>query len=375
MDPGRKKPKIVISGYYGFDNCGDEAVLLAMVHCLKTLAPGVRISVLSGNPEKTRGEYGVDAVSRWSLVKIAKEILSCRLLISGGGSLLQDVTSARSPAYYLGVIRIALFLRKKVMIYAQGVGPLTLPGNRATTAKVFNRIHTITVRDNRSAELLKELGVRKDLTITCDPVMALGYEDKGTVLLSRYSETGEPSPCLQPSPCLLVAVRCWKDDRHIAPIAKLLDAQAAKGWDVLLVPAHFPDDTTAIAKLRDLMATQPRFIDKCLTASEFLELSSKADRVFSMRLHGLICAMAMGTPMIGLSYDPKVDAFMEQAGMKDYCLSFDNFDLETAKRLLEDLDKQPQRFGKEQESRRAQMQKLAWETAELAVALLGTATK
>ena len=155
MNTGRKAPRIVISGYYGFDNCGDEAVLLAIIHCLKTLAPNVKITVLSGNPEKTRKLYGVDALNRWNPVRIALMLLTCRLLISGGGSLIQDVTSARTPNYYLGVIMMALFLRKKVMIYSQGVGPLTIPKNRARTAKILNRCNIITLRDNHSAELLR----------------------------------------------------------------------------------------------------------------------------------------------------------------------------------------------------------------------------
>ena len=105
-------PKIVISGYYGFDNCGDEAVLLAMLHCLKKTIPNARMTVLSNNPEQTRKQHGVGAVNRWNPVKIAIKLLTCNLLISGGGSLLQDVTSARSPGYYLGVIKMALFLKK-----------------------------------------------------------------------------------------------------------------------------------------------------------------------------------------------------------------------------------------------------------------------
>ena len=104
LKTSKKNPKIVISGYYGFDNCGDEAVLLAMIHCLKTHRPDVRITVLSDNPKKTQEMYGVKAVNRWKPLNIALAIFSCNLLISGGGSLLQDATSSRSLRYYLGLM-------------------------------------------------------------------------------------------------------------------------------------------------------------------------------------------------------------------------------------------------------------------------------
>jgi len=365
MSNRAKDPGIVISGYYGFDNCGDEAVLLSIIHCIRKLRPDARITVLSGNPEKTLNAHGVDAVNRWNIAKISFALLGSSLLISGGGSLIQDVTSARSPGYYLGVIRMALFFRKKVMIYGQGVGPLVMEKNRSLAAKVFDRCHVITLRDNSSAELIRELGVKRDIHVACDPVMALSREQVNEdIVLPRLLEAGIVGGAdSERKPLLVASIRCWKDNRHIAPVADLLSAQAAKGRDVLLVPAHFPDDMEAIAMLQARMASQPYVIDKCLDACEFLALTAMADMVFSMRLHGLICAMAMGTPMIGLSYDPKIDAFMEQAGMEKFCLSFEGFDLDAAKRLFEEplqsLDQ-----------RRLEMRKLAWDTADMAVALL-----
>ena len=372
MSDGKKNPKIVISGYYGFDNCGDEAVLLSIIHCLKQLRPDVRITVLSGNPEKTRNLYGVEAVNRWNPIIIKRELLTSSLLISGGGSLLQDVTSAKSPLYYLGVIMFARFLRKKVMIYSQGIGPLTGKKNRARVKKALNNCQSITVRDNRSAELLKELGVNRDIHVTCDPVMALSRDDVETnAVFEELRELGIfANSCVPRKPLLVASIRSWEDDRHIAPIAELLDAQAGKGWDILLVPAHYPCDMEVNVKLRARMATNPHIIERCLTAREFLALTSVADKVFSMRLHGLICAVAVGTPALGLSYDPKVDAFMEQAGLSSYCLSYYDFNPDSAKSLMDELDALTPDFLHELETRRTEMKMKTMETAEQAVRLL-----
>ena len=368
----KRKQKIVISGYYGFDNCGDEAVLMTMIHCLRKLCPDIDITVLSANPEKTRELYGVNAVNRWNPLLIALKIMSCRLLISGGGSLLQDVTSARSPGYYLGVIRMALLMRKKVMIYSQGVGPLTEAKNRVETAKVLSRCHAITLRDERSAKLLRDLGVKREIQVTCDPVLALCRDDvdleTGKEELRKLGLFDNSDAEL--NPILLVAIRSWKDDRHIEPVAGFLDTQAREGWNILLVPANYPEDSDAAAMLVAKMASKTYCIDRSLTACEFLALTALADRVFSMRLHGLICSMAMCTPMIGLSYDPKVDAFMEHAGLERYCLPFDDFDVKTANRLMEEFDNLPFQLKQECETRRLELQDLAWETADTALWLL-----
>lgn len=369
---GRKKsPKIVISGYYGFNNCGDEAVLLAIVHCLKKLKSDVRIIVLSNNPAKTRAAYGVNAVYRWNPVGIVLSILTCRLVISGGGSLIQDVTSSRSVKYYLAVIGIAHFLNKKVMIYSQGVGPLTIEKNRVRTLKAFERCQLITVRDNRSADFLREIGLKSDIKVTSDPVMAFHREDIGTADIEELlREAGVPERIgVKSNPLLLVAVRSWKDDTHIAPIAEFLDHQSLNGWDVLFIPAFFPDDMGAVTKIIDIMTSKSYCLDRSLTARQFIAMTARADMVFSMRLHGLICAMAMDTPMLGLSYDPKVDGFMEQAGLEKYCLSYDSFSLETANSLLEELNKTPPDLIQERRSRCAEMQESAWEPARKAIEL------
>ena len=368
----KKSPKVVISGYYGFDNCGDEVVLLAIIHCLKKINPEVRIAVLSGNPQKTRETYAVEAANRWNPFMIIYELLTCRLLISGGGSLLQDVTSTKSLRYYLAVINMARILGKRTMIYSQGIGPLSNKKNRARVSKALNRCHTISVRDRHSAGLLRKLGLTRDIQVTCDPVMALSVEDVDIKEInSDLREIGiAGNEAEMRKPLLLAVIRAWGDNSHIGLVSEFLDKRVKSGWDVLLVPAHYPDDTAAMNEISRNMAEKPYLLGRCLTACEFLALNVRADMVFSMRLHGLICALAVGTPMLGLSYDPKVDAFMEQAGLEEYCLPFDEFNCEEAEQLFAELNSfapNPQGWL---EARRKEMRESVMDTAQKAIELL-----
>ena len=54
---------LVVSGYYGSKNAGDEAMLAAMLEVLSDLDPKLHITVISADPEDTRRRHGVDAVS------------------------------------------------------------------------------------------------------------------------------------------------------------------------------------------------------------------------------------------------------------------------------------------------------------------------
>jgi polysaccharide pyruvyl transferase WcaK-like protein len=172
-------------------------------------------------------------------------------------------------------------------------------------------------------------------------------------------------------PLLLAMMRCWKENGHMAPVAELLDVQARDGWDVLLVPAHFPADMEAVKEIGNRMTERVYCIGRRLSARQFLALAAYADKVFSMRLHGLVSAMVVGAPMLAISYDPKVAAFMEQAGLAKYCLAYDDFDCESAGRLLEEMEAFPLEPRQEQEKRRYEMQERAWDMARRACSLLG----
>ena len=115
---------IVVSGYYGSKNAGDEAMLAAMIEVLSDLDPKVNITVISAKPQDTMQRHGVRAVSWISLPDIWRALRDADLMLSGGGSLLQNVTSGRSLYYYMGIIFLARLAGTPVMLYAQGIGPI-----------------------------------------------------------------------------------------------------------------------------------------------------------------------------------------------------------------------------------------------------------
>ena len=64
---------IVISGYHGFANSGDEALLYAILTTLRKTKPDLDVTVLSKIPEETSREYGVKSVYRYNFLKIKKK--------------------------------------------------------------------------------------------------------------------------------------------------------------------------------------------------------------------------------------------------------------------------------------------------------------
>ena len=160
--------KICISGYYGFNNFGDETILKILTQNLKSIDNSLEITVFSSNPEETAKSLGVKSIPSFNLKSILTELYKTNCLISGGGSLLQDVTSSKSLIYYLLVLILAKFFKKRIIIFAQGIGPIKNKILRNLTFLVLKKADYITVRDTNSLEMLDKKGIKADLC--SDPV-------------------------------------------------------------------------------------------------------------------------------------------------------------------------------------------------------------
>lgn len=302
--------KIAISGYYGFGNVGDEAVLAGTLASFRQPDAEIDFTILSQNPARTTLEHGVRALSRNSPSAVIRAIKESDMLLSGGGSLLQDVTSARSAAYYFAVIGLAQLLSKPVAIYAQGIGPITRRITALQAHILLNRARLITVRDEDSAAVLRRLGVKQTVQVTADPSFALdpASDEETDVVLN---EAGIPSG----SRLLGVALRKWRVGEDwpvvlaeaITEAARILDARP------VFLPMQYPDD---LALADDIAARLPMgssILRERPSSAIMKSVMGRMDVLLAMRLHALLFAAAQGTPSVALSYDPKVTSFARSA--------------------------------------------------------------
>ena len=149
---------VLVSGYYGFNNTGDEAMIETF--SIELAKRNYKLIVLSSNPEKTKELYNVEAYDRYNLFEVVKAIKKADIVVSGGGTLFQDITSRKSIWYYLGIVWLAQFLKKKVCIAYQGMGPLTTDLYRKMTKKLLNKksVKLVALRDEMKRELEELIG-------------------------------------------------------------------------------------------------------------------------------------------------------------------------------------------------------------------------
>lgn len=288
---------VILSGYYGFDNAGDEAILHSIIAALRRENPGLEITVLSNHPHQTEKAFQVKSVNRHRFAEINQVMRKADGLISGGGSLFQDVTSSRSLLYYAGVIQLARFHKIPVCIYAQGIGPLRRLSSRRLVSYLFNRSQYISVRDKDSKSLLQIIGVKEAIQVVPDPVLGL--------------QTSFPEK--KSSNIICVAVRAWMDyHAYKKQLAVCLDRLYQQGYTIEFLPMHGQQDYAASLEIQQAMHAPSNLIPVTSSFTEKMAHIHQADALIGMRLHALIFAAMAMTPFVALSYDPKIDALTKQ---------------------------------------------------------------
>ncbi|MEW5323155.1 polysaccharide pyruvyl transferase CsaB [Geobacillus thermoleovorans] len=322
--------KIVISGFYGLGNTGDEAILEAIIDNLRAELPNPDITVFSLSPEQTAKAHGVKSVYRgWRHDNKGKirALREADLLISGGGGLLQDAYPTRflfGPLpYYLLIVFLAKLCGTKVMFFSQGIGPINTKWGKILMRVFGNMADFITVRDEYSKQLLRRLGVtRPETVVTADIVFAFRpKEDEACV---------ESLPLRGDEQLVAVSVRPWFHRRdYYWKIAKALD-ELIESEDItpVFVPMEGRHDIYASEQVVKQMAhgASCHILGPDFTPNQYLHFISLCRLTIGMRLHSLIFSALAGVPHIGLSYDPKVESLLKRSGMWDYSFRLDDID-------------------------------------------------
>lgn len=360
---------VIISGYYGFKNIGDDAMLMAIIDNLRMYKDEIKIIVLSKNPVETKRVYGVDSINRLNLFYIFKAMRKAKLFVYGGGNLIQDNTSTRSLAYYLGTIWLAKKMKLKVMFYANGIGPLNKNTNKDITRKILNRVDVITLREELSLQELRNLHIDKPrIIVTADPALTVcaGPDSEADELLVNEGIDLK-------GPYVGFSVRKWQGyEKYEEIIARVADYMVDKyGIKPVFIPMHYPDDLSIIESVVARMKGKGYVIRNKYTVSQTLCIINRMEILIGMRLHALIFAASLCIPVVGLVYEPKIEGFLQYIHQAS-AGNVRHLEFDTLKYLVDDVWNRKFELKKQLEKDIEQFKERALENARIAVELINS---
>lgn len=348
-----EKKTILIAGYYGFGNVGDEAILSAVLADLRRKRQNLQFIVLSGNPSETITRYHVQSV-HWKdvdgLLNAAKE---SDLIILGGGGLFQDYwgvpkNTALTPShwgisYYSAIGMLAVLYQKPFMIYSVGVGPILSEEGKRLTHWTFDLANIGSVRDLESRDLLISLGIQKEkVEVIPDPALNLSLDSRSA---AQILQTRGIDP--KTRPLLGVCIRNWFEGDEAEKWKKELAATLDQFLEtcnaqVIFIPFQMRDhalenDHSVALNIVSMMKNQ----DLVYVLSESFPpaivggLISHCHLIVGMRLHSLIFAANAGIPAVALVYDPKVYNFMRSLDLSEYAVGIQSMTREQLSGTLE----------------------------------------
>lgn len=296
---------IVLCGYYGFGNLGDDALLACAIEKLKTSYPLKRISVICHSPKRIEARFGVRAVRRENIRAVLREIAAAEKLVLGGGSILQNSSSMRSLHFYCALIRFAAKKGVRVELISNGLGPLRGKRAKKLVAKALYHCQSLSFRDKNSANLALSLG--------CDKKNILVEDDLSSRLspcpAARIERLARKIGILEKS-FVLVGIKGKSQREERKEIEAALRQKSTEALPVFVV--MHPKEDTKISK--KMAKRTDGIVLKGISPSELLALAERAELAIGNRYHLLYLAHRAETPILPFGDDPKIVSLKEKGG-------------------------------------------------------------
>lgn len=331
---------VLICGAYGMGNSGDDAILEGILAQLRSIDASVEVTVLSRSPRETRARFGVESFHMFNILRFCRRVKHTKLFISGGGSLIQNITSRRSLWYYLYTIRTAKRLGANVMMYGCGIGPIVSKRDEGRITRTLNEcVDVITLREERSLRELERLEVsRPRMAVSADP--AWGVPPASAKEVDAFLEENGLDP---QGRHICFCLREWKKVPSQAQLLASAADYAARELDLtpVFVLINPKQDGEITENVRSLMKEKSALIGRKGSTAAIIGVISRMNTVVSMRLHGLIFAASGDVPLVGICFDPKVEAFFDLVGERS-CVSLEKMDLQGLCQMIRSAAETPE---------------------------------
>jgi polysaccharide pyruvyl transferase WcaK-like protein len=306
--------KIVLLGYYGFGNFGDDILMLTSYRMLREIFPDAEIVISS---ESKNPEYIQRLLPGTRVINSVTEF-SCDLAFHGGGGVFFDFNEGglthliRNKTIltlgfknFIWLFRIykklkgVAFLKPKLRVgMGIGVGSYT----NASIKFLYDILSLgdfdfLMVRDRLSEDNARRLKLHAEIHQGSDLAFAPEFWNMNQHVKQNSDAVG-------------FVLRDWKDDRHIAPLYKTAKILKQSGKKVKLFSFDKRTDINYIksaAAVGSVIVWDPSH----MSIDYFLNEMSKCQLVVSSRAHGAIVSACLGIPAVCVAIEPKLKMVSE----------------------------------------------------------------
>jgi polysaccharide pyruvyl transferase WcaK-like protein len=333
--------KILIKGYYGYHNLGDDFILYSLLKTVDQAAKEnneiYQVSVISEEDsysqlfQKFKNlKCKIILEKKFRRFYKRMELMKCDYWIIGGGGLFPNEKSADFPSL-LSSIQFAKRFHAKICIYGVDINSINIPENKIAWRKISELTDFIIVRNHKSYCLLKELeckNVKESVDITfgvetkeehtnaCSGLKKLGVEQ------GRYNLWAIPMPWF-PNEYKeeIYGERYKKLLNNLSEIAK---NEHLKNYTNVFLPFYYNMDMELIKDLVKQFEFPYVICDaeKELTLGEKRALFRFSNCNICMRFHSAMFSIYNEQVGVFISYSDKASNVIRLLGLEDYLVEY-----------------------------------------------------
>lgn len=319
---------VLVLGYFGFGNAGDDAIGTATVRELQNLSSGTNVIATTG-PERIFAQEDVQTIP-FSLKAILLSTTKVDKLVVTGGTHFHTIGNSASRLkvylFYLLLIIWAKIWRTEVDMVTHGIGPVNGRIFGWMTHAILRFADGVSVRDRKSVREIASLSsdrFAETVEIGFDVAPLLNDATKRPSV--NKSDTVPDKSDLTLGVSVTPAFSKYydnprNDDKLVNRLSQAIEKEVDEGRvdDVIIFALHsgeFNDDLTMSRNLDSALkgaSTEVRIYENDPEA--FINSICEADRFVGMKYHSLVFSYLCEIPTLGISYHPKCSWFMEYTG-------------------------------------------------------------
>ncbi len=363
LTAGGKQMKVAFTGYYGFDNYGDDLFSVVCWLAAQRYWPKVQVSIivppgphLRGISAKVPGVLPKECYNRTDVLGLAcrissmvRAVIRSDMIIFGGGSVFStgSLTTIRRLQEWASRHQLARFAAIGVSF-----GPFLSRDDEKRCQDFLRNFEYVSVRDQASYEALKSI------SLPFEPVLARDLAGMLPALLGKQPIISSQKLILGVAPCNNSGGNGWQRDvlfEAVINFAKRTDATVRSfilnGHPVFGDEALASDLAERLVK-NDISVEIVRLNDGALNVWERI---AECNLMLSVRLHGAISAYLCRIPFALVEYHEKCAEFAKDVGQRDQLrLQYGNSGYEEVLNCLDALykgssswDVSPERYVEE----------------------------
>jgi len=266
------------------------------------------------------------------------------MLWAGSGQISDYVDGIGYPLVILRWVILARLRGAKVAFASAGAGPVTIPLSRICFGLALKLAHYRSFRDPYSMDEARSLGAPEPNLFIRD------FAFSHPLLADLPAKPANPVPWVGINPLPFFGGEYWHIldpgvyDRYVDAHAKLVIGLLRNGRRVTLFPSNIRVDPRSVRRIVDRVAElAPELKDRLELDSTLqdvpgvFEAARRYDVVVGTRYHGVLLALACGTPTVGVIYHQKTQQVAEHIGTGRWCVRAGEATGEQLLAITEDL--------------------------------------